>query len=123
MTDTRLPFEPFSPATPAATPAVSEQGKKPRKKSSSKKKSAASATPAVQPVAEAPAATPPAPRQRRKAASQKRGPRFELQTILKIASDLKLDDMPTFENALDLLHGTPKAARTRIMAALGKVLT
>lgn len=108
MSDTTLP--PFAPFQPLPTPPEKPVGKTKR----SRKK------PAV-PQGSEPAQ--PEKRQRRKRAEKpaKRAPRYDLQTILKVAAALKEADQPVFEKLLGVLSELPKAGRERVLKALGEV--
>lgn len=105
------PFAPFQLPTPSIPLAPPTTKKRERKKPASKKPTAVAAKPAS-----AMAAKP-----KRKTATTKRTPRFELQAILKVAAELREGDMPMFEKALGLLQDAPKASRERVLSALSKV--
>jgi hypothetical protein len=51
----------------------------------------------------------------------RKAPRFELQTILRIASTLKEGDQKLFERMIEVLAAMPKAARTRVLTAVQEV--
>jgi len=48
----------------------------------------------------------------------KRAPKFDLQTILRVAATLKEADQRMFERLLGELSALPKASRSRVLAAL-----
>ena len=48
----------------------------------------------------------------------KKAPKFDLQTILRVAATLKEADQRMFERLLGELSAMPKASRARILAAL-----
>ena len=50
-----------------------------------------------------------------------RSPKFDLQTILSVASQLKDADMKLFEHLLGRLQDATKGSRARVLAALEKV--
>jgi len=101
----QTPFAPFQPSPP-----VQPETPQPRQKRKAK--------------AETPAQEPPAaqPRQKRKKAAVKtRAPKFDLQTILAAASELKEADMPAFEKMIGMLQDAGKPGRARLLTALGKI--
>lgn len=66
----------------------------------------------------------PAEKKKRKSRTpetEKRPPKFDLQTILKATSGLKDADMPAFQKGLELLLDENKAGRERLLAGWGKV--
>lgn len=123
MPDNEMPaFVPFIPAPstqpepPKTEPA--KAGKRPKR---GKRKPPAAPT---APVPPAPPATK-APRKKRTTAAKpkasKRSPKFDLQTILAVASNLKEADMSAFEKMLGQLQDLGKTSRSRVLAALAKV--
>ena len=114
MTQQDTPFAPFIPQTsapqPPAPPASDEKPAKAKRKGGSKKKAASAAAPPASPE----------PRQRRKSGKRQQ-PKYDLQTILRVASTLKEADQKVFEKLLGELSAMPKGSRGRIMAALGEV--
>jgi len=119
---TESPFAPFTPPSqvlpmfeaPTTKPAEPVKRKRGR--------------PAAAKVAKAPKAAPAekvGTAKRRKPRSDKQAPvpakktpRFDLQTILRVAATLKEADQRMFERTLGELSALPKASRSRILAAL-----
>jgi len=60
-------------------------------------------------------------RKTRKAAEVKRAAKYDLQTILKIASTIKEADQPVFEKLLGELTALAKGSRERVLKALNEV--
>lgn len=50
-----------------------------------------------------------------------RKPDLDLTTMFEISNLLKVDDFATFSGLVETLQGVPKAARARILAAVGRV--
>lgn len=107
-----MPNTPFVPFIPSPTTAP-EQPKS--AKPTGRRKTTAKA-PEVPPVAKP-------PRKKREVKPAKRAPKFDLQTILAVASQLKEADMAAFEKMLGQCQDLGKASRTRVLAALGKVFS
>lgn len=121
--ETPLPFAPFLPPneTPVEPMPMPPKPAKPEKK----KKAAAPASYKVDYTTELSknkeAETKKRRRTTKKAAPTKRQPRYELQTILKIAGTLKESDQKVFEKLLGELSELAKGSRTRVLKALGEV--
>lgn len=118
--ETPAPFAPFLPAGQPTGPVHSEP--KPSRRKTRKKPSPAK----TEPVRAAAPVAPPAPRQRRRKAAEpksKRAPRYDLQTILKVAAALKDGDQKVFEKLLGELSALAKGSRERVLKALGEVFS
>lgn len=128
MTQQDTPFAPFMPPNQTPTMPMPEDAphtasdpnnKKKRKKANPIKQSVVQATVAA---AMEQSGTK---RRRRKlpegAKVAKRQPKYDLQTILRVASTLKEADQKVFEKLLGELSAMPKASRGRIMTALSEV--
>lgn len=131
MTQPESPFEPFAPAL-SLTPIKPEpEQKKPRKPRQRRPKEFKKTEP--------PAFTPPgmseivnrAKTKKRKVkkartapdSKAKRAPKYELQTILRIAAALKEGDQKIFEKLLGELSALAKASRERVLKALAEVFS
>ncbi len=117
-------FTPFTPSPPTdpAQPASQPPQVKRKKKAAAKQRTVAP----VNPPAEQ--ATPASKKERKKravpkprVAKAKRAPKYDLQTILRVASTLKDADSKAFEKMLGELSALPKGSRGRVLAALAEV--
>ena len=109
MTD-QSPFAPFAPQSPAPAEPLATDKKRKRSKASTAS------------VAALPDAVPPEPRaKRRKPTPAARAAKYDLQTILRIASTLKDGDQKVFEKLLGELSALAKGSRERVLMALGEV--
>ena len=126
MNDTPTsPFAPFTPPSqplpmfeaPTATPEpVKRKRGRPAKSKAVKAPKAAPAEKAAK--RRKPRSDKQAPVASRHSAATKRAPKFDLQTILRVAATLKEADQRMFERLLGELSAMPKASRGRILAAL-----
>lgn len=136
-TETPPPFVPFAPNfqppnTAAQLPPTGAEVEGPpelrketkKQKLAREKHEAAAAKKAAAEQASRLATPPPKPpRKRRTVAAKpvKRSPKYDLQTILKIAGTLKEADQPVFEKLLGELTALAKGSRERVLKALGEV--
>ena len=123
---TESPFAPFTPPSQLppmfeAPTAAPEPVKRKRGRPAKAKVTKASKMPAEK-VGTAkrrkPRSDKQAPVASRHSAATKRAPKFDLQTILRVAATLKEADQRMFERLLGELSAMPKASRARILAAL-----
>ena len=123
------PFTPFAPlpGNPPLHPPMfddSKQIKEPAPEPVKRRRGRPAAKPkAAKPApAEKPARRKAKPRRdRHEVGKAARAPKFDLQTILRVASTLKEADQKLFERLLGELNAMPKGSRVRILAALNGV--
>lgn len=113
MDDVESPFAPFTPKppmfeAPATTPAAPVKRKRGRP---------AKAVPVTAPKRRKPRRDKQEPGAKKVA----KVPKFDLQTILRVAATLKEPDQKLFEKMLEVLTATPKPSRDRILTALAQV--
>ena len=120
MNDT--PTSPFAPFTPPSQPLPMFEAPTAAPEPVKRKRGRPAKAKVAKPTKAAPAekiAKRRKPRSDKQApVAPKKAPKFDLQTILRVAATLKEADQRMFERLLGELSALPKASRGRILAAL-----